>query len=158
MAQIGLRVSGIPVEDFNRSGLSIPFFGVGKIWLGGSFYCNPMSDTRGRNLFIHEVFHQVQYIQGVWVTRLGWEVARHNLPGSFDAYDYDLNVSQLSDLPNYEAQAELVGDFADFYYRRRHGSLRRLTPHQRNVTREGSRILENSGFITEATRWVENEL
>jgi len=89
------------------------------------------------------------------VTRLAWEVARHNLPGSFNAYDYDLNVSQLSDLPNYEAQAELVGDFADFYYRRRKGSPSDLSTRQRNVTREGSRILENSGFITEATRWVD---
>jgi len=148
-------------SDFNQnSGLSISLFGVGKIWLGKNQYDNPMSTAWGRNLFIHELFHQVQYIKGVLVTRLAWEVARHHLPGSFDAYAYDLSVNELSDLPNYEAQASLVGDFAEDYHALRHGRNFHFLPsnprriRNRDTIMRMTQILENSGFITEATRYI----
>ena len=142
------------------SGLSIPLFGIGKIWLGGNIYGDPLLHPWTRNLFIHEVFHQVQYIQGVLLTRLAWEVLRHNLPGSFDAYDYDLNVSQLSDLPNYEAQAALVGDFAEDYYAFKYaGNFHARPSDPRRIRNKDTiirmaQIMESSGFISTATRHI----
>jgi hypothetical protein len=211
-----------------NSGLSIPLPGVGKIWLGGDVYRYPMDSNWGRNLFIHEVFHQVQYLQGIPVTRLAGEVMRHdrtparlwrardnarNAAASAaehsadrdqrianeitdraadraanraertaeradrrveraqmrvernaaranprpNVYAYDLRVNSLSDLPHYEAQASLVGDFAQHYYQARHNK-EELFFNRRGTIKNMARILENSGFITEATRWVDANL
>jgi len=97
----------------------------------------------------------------MWVQRgerLAWEVARHNLPGSFNAYDYDLNVSQLSDLPHYEAQASLVGDFAEDYYALRAGNFH-TRPSRTRIRNQDTiirmaQIMEKSGFVTTATRGI----
>jgi len=76
-----------------------------------------------------------------------------------NAYAYDLSVNELSDLPNYEAQASLVGDFAENYYDLIHAdnfTARGSFNRARNITtiRRMMEIMENSGFVTTATRGI----
>jgi len=145
---------------FIGQGLSLPTFSGGAIWLRSSDFEDPMKNAPGRYLLLHEVFHQVQYIRGVPLIELVKEIVYNYLPltGEDIVYDYepDLNKEKLSDIKFYEAQAALVGHFAQFYYELRDGKI--IRNKYRNITRDACRLLKNDGFITEATRWVDVNL
>jgi hypothetical protein len=159
MALTASRFSGMSVEEVNNSGLSIPFFSAGKIWLGENQYDDPMADKWGRYLLIHELFHQVQYLQGVPLARLISEVIRHNRHADLNVYEFRsyLHRDTLSDLPHYESQASLVGFFAQYYYEAYHEKIAPL-PHRKTTIKDMARILEDSGIISTATRWARTGL
>ncbi|MEM5948959.1 hypothetical protein WKV44_10470 [Spirochaetia bacterium 38H-sp] len=64
--------------------------------------------------------------------------------------------NELSDMPYLESQAQMVGDFALLYYKARYGSG--LSNAEQKVIREMSRILQNSGILSEAVTWVSENL
>jgi hypothetical protein len=177
----------------------------GTIYLGSTYLQDPMSKPEGRNLLIHEVFHQVQYIQGAPFSSLvmealihdrqiesAWvaldnakssgdpnrikrankrytralERAANSVPALRNVYDYEYDLinlfhkstnPKLSDLPYYEAQAQLVGFFAQYYYKARHDGMP-LKFQEEYEIKKMVQILKNSGFTTEATRWVDANL
>jgi len=69
-------------------------------------------------------------------------------------YDYGnlFKIEKISDLQYLESQAELVGDFAQYYYNERYSSGIYL--HQQIDMKRMAEILKNSGFNTEAVQWV----
>lgn len=72
-----------------------------------------------------------------------------------DNYTYNYNIyeiEKISDLLYLESQAELVGDFASYYYNERYSSG--IYFFQQTDMKRMAEILYNSGFDTEAVRWV----
>jgi hypothetical protein len=136
---------------------------VKQIWLGASIFSDPMKTGDGRNTLVHEVFHQVQYLlepggaanplSPSAFDQLVFEQGLYSL--GVNVYDYgDLaNYSTLSDMRYYESQAQMVGDFAELYYDGRYGGG--VTNSDKTKIKEMARILEASGFKTEATKWVQ---
>ena len=61
--------------------------------------------------------------------------------------------TSLSDLSFYESQAQLVGDFAEYYYAERYSSGVKYA-WQKNDMKKMAEILNNSGYKTEAVNWV----
>jgi len=191
------------LKDYKDGGFSFPVFECGIVNLGSNHFSNPLDSLEGRDLLVHEMFHQVQYIQDIPFANLIKEFIIHDriiqfaeiaaenankfgsatfinltqklleysynrantrVPPPLDVYAYDIDIlfqkslsPKLSDLPYYEAQAELVGHFAKYYYEARH--MQKLPHFYGDRIIKMAQILENSGFITEATRWVyENQL
>ena len=69
-------------------------------------------------------------------------------------YKYDLEkISSLSDLPYLEAQAQLVGDFAEFYYDERYSNGVKYSWNKQDM-KKMAEIMKNSGYNTEAVNWV----
>lgn len=141
-----------------------------------------MSSSYGRNTFIHELFHQIQYsinpsnfFSLINEYFLNEDVAKFGLNPSVKfidhtggmvlipdystrvnnyTYKYDLEkISSLSDLPYLEAQAQLVGDFAEFYYDERYSSGVKYSWNKQNM-KKMAEIMKNSGYNTEAVNWV----
>ena len=82
---------------------------------------------------------------------------------NIDVYSYgdyreiDLSLyDTLSDIPYYEAQAQMVGDFAELYSSAKDGKY--LTDKQKAALKEAARILSNSGFDSEAIKWVQTNI
>ena len=65
----------------------------------------------------------------------------------------DDSGTSLSDLSFYESQAQLVGDFAEYYYAERYSSGVKYA-WQKNDMKKMAEILNNSGYKTEAINWV----
>jgi RHS repeat-associated protein len=141
----------------------------GQIWLGSSIFSNPLSRSYSRNTFMHEVFHQVQHmfepsglIPGIVFGSSAMDklITEQMLYGDGEpVYDFgdftktDLaTYSKLSDMPYYESQAQMVGDFAELYSTAKGGGT--LSPTQTKAIKDMARILSNSGFNTEAVKWV----
>jgi RHS repeat-associated protein len=142
---------------------STPLFYSKQIWLGASIFSNPMGSSDGRNTLIHELFHQVQYsfepggaASGLSPSAFDQLIVEQGLYSmGINVYDYG-NLSQyssLSDMPYYESQAQMVGDFAELYYDGRYGGG--LTSDNKMKIKEMARILDASGIKTEATKWVQ---
>lgn len=60
--------------------------------------------------------------------------------------------NSLSDFPYLESQAEMVGDFAYFYYQERYGIG--IENEQKVNMKRMAEILKNSGYKSEAIKWV----
>jgi RHS repeat-associated protein len=137
------------------SGVSLP---KGFIGLGADIFSNPMGDRWGRNTLVHEVFHQLQYQNdsSAWRKLLD-EFDMQNSWG-VDVYFYgDLSkFTKLEDFYTYESQAAMVGDFAEYYYDARYGYG--LSDDRKTKIKEMVRILDGSGFDTEAMQWVRDNL
>jgi len=141
------------------------------IFLNIPCYENPMATNSTRNDFAHEVFHQIQYTNQIDpdinidfydaspFSVLGIEKISGIISNIFnldiDVYDYgDLSqYNKLSDFINYEAQAQMAGDFADLYYQARYVGID-LSLDKKRQLKESVRIFENSGMVTEATKWI----
>ena len=69
-------------------------------------------------------------------------------------YNYgDLSqYNTLSDFPYLESQAEMVGDFAFFYYQERYGIG--VENNDKKRIKQMAKILKNSGYKSEAIKWV----
>lgn len=134
----------------------------GVIFLGSEDFKDPMARDEGRNLLIHEVFHQLQYSgllpSSLVFARLGGEQIFYEL--GVNVYDFgDLaTITRLEDIRSREARAQLVGDFAELYYNANHnGRYRSNSPNDvraRERLIKMATILINSGFDTKATQWV----
>lgn len=156
----------------NGRSASTHLFYVGQIWLSNDIYSNPLSTLKGRNILVHECFHQIQYLfepGGLTVVNgpsafenLLYEQGLYSI-GNIDVYSYgdyrstDLSkYNSLSDMPYYESQAQMVGDFAELYYLGKKGYS--LSEKQRDALKYSSRILSNSGFDSEAIKWVKENI
>jgi hypothetical protein len=155
----------------NRAGsTNIAYFG--QIWLSKGISSNPLASKEGRNTFIHEVFHQIQEFfepSGLLPNPVTGNSAMAKLIGEqwlyndgkgepiYDFGDYTkINLSQyskLSDIPYYEAQAQMVGDFAELYSTAKSGGG--LSDNQKTAIKDMANILNNSGFKSEAIQWVQ---
>ena len=180
----------IKLSGKDRSG-SFPI-SIGLILYSEDIYNDPMnSGDKGRNTFIHEIFHQMQYdtditafphlIKEYFLNEdieknglfLGYDYVESNNFVGFSinkvydgnpvinyVYGYDIkNLSKyntLSDLPFYEAQAQLVGDFAELYYTARYGGGFDIytAPEKSTIIKEQARIMQKSNYNTEAVQWV----
>lgn len=151
---------------------STPLFYLRQIWLPSDICNNPLSSYEGKNTLIHESFHQVQYLfePGGCTMVTGpsafqiliSEQGLYSL-GGIDVYSYgDYTVTDLSqyktlsDIPYYEAQAQMVGDFAELYSRAKNGE--KLSENQINGLKNSAIILSNSGFKSEAIKWVNENI
>ena len=154
----------------------------GIIFLTSDIYSRPMASDYGRETLIHELYHQIQYADSpkglkmvsknpykvplpnnltirtkgafpdlIYEFKLNNEMAKIGVEGY--SYNYNIyEIEKLSDLTYLEAQAELVGDFAKYYYNERYSSG--IYFHQQYDMKRMAEILKNSGFDTEAVRWV----
>jgi hypothetical protein len=73
-------------------------------------------------------------------------------------YDYgDLSqYKTMYEMPYFESQARMVGDYAELYIKARKGIS--LSIEQINLLKEMNRILINTGFISQATNWVKENI
>ena len=149
-----------------RSG-STSFFHKGQIWLETSVFQNPLNSPESRNTFIHEVFHQAQYLlvppssvpvpglgTGAFVRLIEEQLLYNNKQGTYvNVYDYgDLtSYRTLADMPYLEAQAQMVGDFAGLYYRANSGNG--ISPDEQITIRRMAEILRAQGINSKAVRW-----
>ncbi len=151
---------------------STPLFYSGQLWLPLDIYNNTLGSYDGKNTLIHESFHQVQYLfepcgctmvtgPSAFQTLIS-EQGLYSL-GGIDVYSYgdyrltDLSqYSMLSDIPYYEAQAQMVGDFSELYSRAKNGE--KLSDIQIRGLKNSAIILSNSGFNSEAIKWVKENI
>lgn len=59
-------------------------------------------------------------------------------------------------MPYYEAQAQMVGDFAELYSKAKAGEV--LNGMQKKALKDAATILSNSGFESEAITWVKENV
>jgi RHS repeat-associated protein len=141
--------------DSGNSGVSLPNRLIG---LGSDIYEYTIDSRWGRNTLVHEVFHQMQYQNDpdAW----GKLLNEFNLINYYgvDVYYYGelSKFSKLEDMYTYESRAAMVGDFAEYYYDARYGFG--LSSERKIKIKEMVRILEGSGFNTEAMQWVRDNL
>ncbi len=155
--------------------------GDGLIFLSSEIFSNPMSTDRGRELLIHELFHQIQYSSdpkafeklfvefnlNINVAKFGLNptteyidhtggmiiIPDYSTKQEYYTYQYNLSeITELSDLNFLEAQAQLVGDFAKYYYSERYSDG--IPIWKKNDMKKMAQILKNSGYDTEAVQWV----
>ena len=145
----------------------------GQIWLPSMEYQNSLGSLDSRETFMHELFHQVQYLLKPSISNIPNPVQG---TGAFDLliseqliyddeekkgidvykFDDDLTkYNKLCDLPFLESQAEIVGIFAKYYYKDRYEGGISLDNHAYN--KHIARILKNSGLNSTAIRWVLNK-
>ena len=155
----------------------------GLVFLSSDIFYNPMASSDGRNTLIHELYHQIQYSEDKYCLKIclknktdiplpcnltiKWnEGAFSKLIGEFNLnkemekngiknYTYNYGnlskINKLSDLVFLESQAQLVGDFAQYYYDHRYSGD---TSFNKTDLKRMAEILKNSGYDTEAVRWV----
>jgi RHS repeat-associated protein len=138
-------------------GVSLPF-GNGIIGLGKDIHYYPLDSRKGRNTLIHEIFHQMQYKNDpkAW-NRLVNELGARLLIGA-NPYRYGelSQYSSMNEMPSYESQAEMVGNFAMLYYDARYGNG--LANSEKTEIKDMVKLLEGAGITTEATQWVRENL
>ena len=79
-------------------------------------------------------------------------VSEHKGKGYVYKYGDLSQYNTLSDFPYLESQAEMVGDFAYFYYQERYGIG--IENEQKVNMKRMAEILKNSGYKSEAIKWV----
>jgi RHS repeat-associated protein len=163
---------GIKVDNFGSNGsISLPW---SNIYIDNS-RLPPLDNARNKGNFIHEIFHQYQYSKhpvraavGLFFEMISNEIVRKITPPekkvgySIDNTSYRLgdyrhanallnSYQTLDDIPK-EAQAELVGNFAELYSLLKDG--RNLNDRQANAIRQSARIMKNSGINSYAVEYV----
>jgi len=137
---------------------------------------NPMATSYGREMLIHEFFHQVQYIlqpygagliplpgigKSAWdklVEEQIWNSTGIDVYAPGDLYKTDLSsYNTTSDIPYLESQAQMIGQFGKLYHQARYGGGIN-TAKERNALIEMNRIILNSGIKSEATKWVSENI
>ena len=178
LANSNVDVVKIPKGKFYGRSASIPSLPFvplcyqKRIFLSYEIYHTPLESSKGKNTLIHESFHQVQYLlENNGCTFVNGPDAFQNLAfeqvlyssGKIDVYSFgdytitDLSqYSKLSDIPYYESQAQMVGDFAQLYSLAKKGFI--LSNEQNKALKESARILSNSGFESEAIKWVKENI
>ena len=133
----------------------------GTINLPSGIFDEPMGSDKGRNTLLHEVFHQVQYSKskGSFLKLAGeqvlYTVFKEDVYALGDYRYTDLSqYANLGEMPYLESQAQMVGKFAELYYKARYVHDSSLTVKQENTLLEISRIMRASGYESKATRWV----
>ena len=145
------------------------------IYLNKTIFDNPLASDYGREILIHEAFHQLQYFfdsAGAGIIPLpklfpsAWDRLAINeriyylFSDVYKSGDYKLTdiskYNKLSDIPYLEGQAELVGVYASLYTKFRRGD--KMSDEARAALKEMNRILINSGIESEATKWVSENL
>jgi RHS repeat-associated protein len=124
-----------------------------------------MGSSKNKGVFIHEFYHQIQYIQSpltAW-SRLEEEQTIDFLnfddPYSYGSYEHgnDLGVySTIHDIPYLEGQAQLVEEFTFLYDIYENGGY--LSDIQKKALKEQARILKNSDYKSEAINTVLDNL
>ena len=142
------------------------------IYLERSVYVDSLKTSRGKNDLIHETFHQVQFmfnsaipsiIPLVGIGESAWDklgMEQLLFATGFDVYsfgdyrDYDISIySCLNDIPFLEAQAQLVGNYAQLYDNAKNGI--KLSEKEKKALKKSAEILNNSGFEeSESVKWV----
>ena len=131
------------------------------IYIEGKQYDSPMKTSRGREILIHEIYHQIQYQQdsGAFSALMDESLLnKEKYANGFENYTYDYKLkfrnnelSTLTDLDFYEAQAQFVGDFGKMYYEQRY--LKNSGPDSN--LKDMAEVMANSGFAdTEAVKWA----
>ncbi len=148
------KIESLNFPGQEEHGFSPPV--LGTLFLGKNFFKDPMSEPEGRDLFIHELFHQVQYMREPISasSNLIREVTM-KYPYYYDKDNME-KYMDLKDFPHYESQAQMVGEFAEYYYSIRYNNYD--DSNYIELLKNMARIMETSGFISEATAWIKANL
>jgi hypothetical protein len=106
-------------------------------------------------LFMHEIFHQVQYAQSGKSYAFNKFLTDKN--SYSNPYDYDLQSligKKLGDIPTLEAQAQFIEDFAEGYYQEK--SFFKRNDNFSTETKQRAQILKDSGLNSRAINRVLN--
>ncbi len=143
-----------------------------QIWLSAECFDNPLDSYDGINAMMHEMFHQIQYyyepggafsgLDPSAFERLVAEQVVYSV-SKIDVYSYgDYEKTDLSqyktlfDMPYYEAQAQLAGNFAALYKMAK--DKQELSKEELEALKVSAEILSNSGFSSEAIKWVKENI